>query len=435
MTLRPLPRPRRFPRHKPLGFTLVELMVALTGGLIFSVAVFALSRDTSRFYQREARVADATLAGIVGFERLRADIARAGYMMSPNIARDPRYCGSNDDSLDSRVARPIISIALLQEGSSTGTDLIEENLGRKPDALILAGNYTTVDDFDFLGVDPGAGGRGVIHLRPSSGGLQRAGYLALPPGDAGEAGAGATEGRTQASVLASYFPAGRAIRIVNERGQHQYNIIESTSPGTDPTITLQHPVETSPVCGVSERTSGTVNTINFIEYSIRSLSGNSSFAALFAPSGLNLPGESTRTELVRQELLPDDATAAFEDTLELIAEYAVDLQFGGTVGLGAGGTITSLDSHGPGSSEIGDVLAPDGTGSPQRARSIRARLSVRSREADRPSNASADERAALGLSRNGVYRFGVGASGAAPFARVRTLQADIALDNQLHATW
>ncbi len=32
------------------GFTLVELMVALSGGLFVTVVVFALARDASRFY-------------------------------------------------------------------------------------------------------------------------------------------------------------------------------------------------------------------------------------------------------------------------------------------------------------------------------------------------------------------------------------------------
>jgi Tfp pilus assembly protein PilW len=72
------------------GFTLVELMVALSGGLFLSAVVFALSRDTTRFYQQETRVASATLAGLVGFERLKSDIQRAGYLSTPNIQTDPR---------------------------------------------------------------------------------------------------------------------------------------------------------------------------------------------------------------------------------------------------------------------------------------------------------------------------------------------------------
>ena len=81
-------------RRGNAGFTLVELMVALTGGLFISLAVFALSRDSGRFYQSETRLANATVGGMLGFERLRTDIARAGFLISPNAVRDPRLCGS-----------------------------------------------------------------------------------------------------------------------------------------------------------------------------------------------------------------------------------------------------------------------------------------------------------------------------------------------------
>ena len=76
------------------GFTLVELMVAVTGGLFVSLAVFAISRQTGRFYTRETRVTDATLASMVGFERIKADLGRAGFLSSPNITVDPNLCGS-----------------------------------------------------------------------------------------------------------------------------------------------------------------------------------------------------------------------------------------------------------------------------------------------------------------------------------------------------
>ena len=36
---------------------------------------------------------------------------------------------------------------------------------------------------------------------------------------------------------------------------------------------------------------------------------------------------------------------------------------------------------------------------------------------------------------DGLYRVGMGANGTTPFARVRTLQADIALRNHLRANW
>jgi hypothetical protein len=54
------------------------------------------------------------------------------------------------------------------------------------------------------------------------------------------------------------------------------------------------------------------------------------------------------------------------------------------------------------------------------------RLAVRSREPDREANTVA-----------GGFRFGlnVGGGSGGPFARVRTLQADVMLNNNSNATW
>ena len=88
------PHHRRAPRRAPRGFTLVELLVAITAGLFVAVAAFALAKQGSRFFQQEARVANAQFAATLGFDRLRADIARAGFLTTANVQRDPFHCGT-----------------------------------------------------------------------------------------------------------------------------------------------------------------------------------------------------------------------------------------------------------------------------------------------------------------------------------------------------
>jgi hypothetical protein len=66
-------------------------------------------------------------------------------------------------------------------------------------------------------------------------------------------------------------------------------------------------------------------------------------------------------------------------------------------------------------------------------RTVRVRLSVRSEEPDRDGpviTAPAVPNVAPGL-----YRIGLGANGGAPFARVRTIQADLSLHNQGGVGW
>ena len=401
------------------GFTLIELMVALAGGLIFSVAVFALSRDTSRFYQREARVADATLTAIVGFERLQADIARAGFMTTPNSLTDPMLCAPPTV----RQSIPVLwdqlsSVAVTANDATTGSDVILESVGRYPDSLLLTGNYTSVEGVPFNGVDFGAGGGGQVFLRTGTGALARLGYDSMTAA-------------ARTNLLETLFPAGRALRIVEETGREHYAPIISINNGNVASVTVGASpllVPRGTVCGLGARTNGTVNTVNFVQYSIRSLSADPNFAPLFGASVAlaNIPGEAARTELVREELNPATG-AVIPGTTELVAEFAVDLQFGYTGGRGAPGSpVTQLET----------ILPGDGVpANPQRVRAIRARLSVRSREADRSSNATAAERAALGLSATGLYRFDVEGDQGKHFARVRTLQADISLPNQNGVDW
>src|SRR4051812_27995211 len=79
--------PWRFPL-RARGFTLIELIVAITAGMFVAIAAFALSRQGSRFFQQEARIANAQFAATAGFERMRNDIARASFLSTPNIQRD-----------------------------------------------------------------------------------------------------------------------------------------------------------------------------------------------------------------------------------------------------------------------------------------------------------------------------------------------------------
>src|SRR5687768_13209966 len=143
-------RRRRSRARRARGFTLVELMVALSGGLFLSVIVFTLARDTSRFYQRESRIASATLGGIVGFERLKRDIARAGYLATPNATMDPSVCGRPAAGWPDMLRR-LASLRINANGSpvSGNADISANQV--TPDAIILAGSYAATDEFPVEG--------------------------------------------------------------------------------------------------------------------------------------------------------------------------------------------------------------------------------------------------------------------------------------------
>jgi hypothetical protein len=409
---------------------LIELLVALSGGLFVSVVVFALARDASRFYQREARTANATLAAIAGFDRLRADVARAGFMASPNVASDPFVCTRPSGAAPLLMQR-LAGIRIQNAASPSNTMLAANSL--TPDAVILAGNYSSSDEFPIRNVTLNADATYSVFLQANSGAMARLGFVT------------AATAADKTAKLAELFAPKRALRIVDNEGRQHYGIISSVTSGatgTSPeiklaaTIPLQFRSSTARLCGLKGlETGATANVVNFIRYDVRSLSANTSYAALFAARS-GLLGEDTRTELVRAEMDPSDPAGTALLTIgaaaavqELVAEYAVDLDFEPTV------VNSALPAPDP---TLGHVLSTDtgfpnyvGTGTlVQRIRAVRVRLSVRSREGDREANVGTSPDVSPGL-----YRVWIGNQRTDRFARVRTLQADVQLPNLAGVTW
>lgn len=405
--------PRR-PHARHRGFTLVELMVALSGGLFLSVMVFALARDTTRFYQREGRLASATLAGIVGFERLKADVARAGYLSTPNVQRDPRV-GSLPGAGAPVGLQTLAGVRITPDTpnlSANAAFALNEGSGQTltPDQILLSGSYTVTDEFPVADASNGQN----IYLQVNSPSMARLGYI------------GASEGARLALLQNVFGTGGRLLRIVDQAGQQHYGEIASITAGETPSITLTSPVAVrSSASGPGGlrglEVGASANVVNRIRYRVMDLRNDSSEARwqpVFTVSS-GAPGEDSRTELVREEL--DAADTVIPNSRDLVAEYAVDLDFSVTGQVSA--NTPAVTAAAPGDAAFTTFFRADATGDrPQGVRSVRIRMSVRSREADREVN----------IPGTGLYRFQVGAT---QWARVRTFQADVALPNQGNVQW
>jgi prepilin-type N-terminal cleavage/methylation domain-containing protein len=410
------------------GFTLVELMVALTGGLIFSIFVFMMTRDVSRFFRQEAGLSDATSAILTGYQRLRADVQRAGFLSSPNFIKDLGRCPART---------PVTGVPGLTNVTGGGWDTFDlvrktaiarlttptpstwhSARGLSPDELILYGNYTSPDQYPVRSYSAG-----VLYLNPNSEELVRAGYAA---------GADAT-------TLARIFPVGTMVRVLSANtGEEQYGVVAATAAASlgSPTITLD---ATLPLvakgagsnCGI--RGVGAdllVNPVNIIRYRLGSLSANADYAALYAGTGGSAGAEAnwTRYDLLREELSPNGAVTT-PISQELVAEFAVDFRVGAQV---VTNTTTQATTFYP----EGDALLPyylwDSTvpqanqsdRGPHFVRALRPRLAVRTRAPDRQANVA---------SGSGLYRVPLGTS--SDYARVRTLQSLIMTRNSRNKIW
>jgi len=405
---------------------LIELMVAMTGGLFLSIVVFALSRDASRFYQRESRIANATLAGVSGFERLSGDVARAGHLVTPNIDADPRVCNKPAGNWPAMLRH---LRAVLIENDQTllaSTELAEA--GIKPQGIVLAGALNMPEVLTTASVSELGGGGWQISLNTATPAAARAGLSAANSATA-----------ANLAVMQSIFLSGGNGRIVRlrKKGVDQYGVVKSvsTAEGTinalalitlDTAPDLVRPTSGSVQCGISGNGEDMdLSVIDLVRYSIRPMIGNTDYAALFKASGLGatgLPYEAKRAELVRVELTP--AGAEIASTTEIVGEYAVDLQFS------AWRASSPIDpSLVAVTADINDTYA-----STQLLRGLHLRFSVRSREADRLSDVAGGSGGGANSDRYRV-KLNMPSPAQPVYARVRTFQSDIPLRNLENSLW
>jgi hypothetical protein len=407
---------RRFGRAR--GFTLVELMVAMTGGLFLSIVVFAVSRDASRFYQREIRVANATITGVSGFERLVSDLTRAGHMSTPNIELDPRICGRPDPALWPEALGRLRAVAI-ETGITTGLASTSEVLaaGYAPDALVISGALETTEELYSNTIEPIVGSAGftiaINLLTPSA---KRLGLTTGP---------GSSDGNGK--ILQAVFMKNNVGRIVRVRkdGLEQYAVVSSVT-ATDtvasvklsdkPGLLFRKGGAANVKCGINDEGGGySISIISIVRYNIRSMTTDPDYKYLFDASGRDqVPFEDTRAELTRVEL--DAYGNAIPGTLEIVAEYAVDLQLRPW----AAGSAANLPSLG-----AAEDYGPTSTLS-QALRGMNVLLSVRSREATAAGSGGSD--------RNNIQ---LPTTPPQPdtYARLRTFQSDIPLRNLENANW
>jgi prepilin-type N-terminal cleavage/methylation domain-containing protein len=397
------------------GFTLIELLVAMTAGLFVAIGAFALAKQGSRFFQQEMRVANAQFAATLGFDRMRADIARAGFLGTPNIQTDPFRCG---DTTTMPVGMK--SLAAVRLTRATPTEAQDTQNGLAPDRITLTGSYGSAEAFPVRAVVVAASGYQVF-LQANTGSVART-----------------NNGGADGGSMAQVFQAGRAIRILDSTGHTEFGRIDGYAVNADGQMVVS--VHDSPAlnfrkgggnCGIEGLGVGMqANVINFIRYEVRNVkkSNLARYAPLYDTATASGPGDSNRLELIRVEL--DTDGNEIDDTLELVAEYAVDLRFGLTV-VPSFRTPNDPDitSFPVGDSRIYNYAFDVGSSTaagPERIRAVRARLVVRSREADRTENVPA-------VTAGNIFRYAV--AGDAGFARARTLTADIALPNLTGVTW
>jgi len=400
-------RERLNQRRAARGFTLIELIISMAAGLLISAAAFLLARNASTFFENESRISAAQFATTLGMTRLQDDLRRASFMTSPNVQNDPRLCGSQTGWPAGMSALAGIRITT---PAATGLSALN---GLSPDRLVLSGAFGTTEQFAVQSLSQGTGGTTTVML-------QNDGAMARTLQSVAAGGA----------ALPQIFRVGRFLRIVDLQGRFGFGVITGldtsganaiVSVASSPQLPTRNALGT---CGCEGFCTGSlVNPVARVRYDLRSIDPTTypQYAGLNATAGVDPAQvqyhrgmtEPVRTELVRVEL--DSLDAEIATTLEVIAEYAVDLKFGLT---------REVPQNPPQTPPVIQRLAIGAadvyTTAPEDIRAVQVRLSTRSAEPDRQTAI---------VDGGGVYRYRLNNAGT-QWARMRTLIADIQLANQ-----
>jgi Tfp pilus assembly protein PilW len=411
------------------GYSLVELMVALLAGLVVAMGVVGLSRVATNTFHEEMRISTSEMAIRLASDRLRADLGRASFMSSPNVAFDPLkttptanggtvVAASDYDAHKKGIVR-LAGVDYEADGSYAAApaalrDLFDLN-GLRPDSIVLGGNFTTADEYIVQSTTQNAGAcnGGTITLSKDS-----AATLRITNAVDGSL---KSDAEATAALLSAFQPVGGRkflARIVDDTGHSQYLVLckeGHASVAGVVTISIEAVTqiarsgETGTRGGVTGFGVGrfTVNPIQMVRWAISA----------------DITEPATKSNLTRVWL---DALGNNAGKPEVVAEFAVDLEFAFAVmdkaqvlpGLqqrtfAFGNAGNAAWASLPGTTDVG----------PHAVRSVSFRLAVRGSTPDRDQNIPS-------TSPGYLYRYSLSADGN-QFARVRTITSEVHLPNQL----
>lgn len=391
---------RRQLRQRRAGFTLVELMVSLVIGALVVASVFSLGGASARHLQEQQRIGITQRSVRMAMDRLRRDIARAGYMhvpseMAPRVGR----C-QNIPRLRS------VPAVWMQDQDGTGmTALAGANgpaNGVTADRLRLIGNYSTGDQYQIA--SPDAAGN-VIFLQMQWLAFQRSFVV-------GTGGARAVNTEQYANV----FAPGRMLHIETIDGKHIFTTITGSRVDTTTAVVNISPgIPATGDCGYQEVRMGLATVLSEVEYSIMTAPTGSGLDA----RNINVVGANT--VLMRQELDMGTRTP-LAGTQQAVLEFAVnfDVDFFVDRNLTPGGPPNIVQ-------EMDAVAQTTLLARPWTARSAVVSIAARTPEQDRrfPWPWAGARPAGTQLNRYQVFPGQPGA------ARVRSLTTEVTMPNMV----
>jgi hypothetical protein len=418
-------------------------MVALTVGGIAISSVYAIGMASTRGFRRQTDIANAQTSLRMAMDQLKRDIARAGYLGTPDASLPGQSCGPVDPQLHApagsgriaAIARFRNDVAVTQANGNTALapmivgnepsgSTVNQTAGFTADELVMFGNYSTGAEYPIL--RDASDDRALI--------VQQGFYefrrdftqwwvTPLPlGGPAFDSGA-----------FNEAFTVGRAIGLRRPSGEYHFATVGAVpAVGADGLVRVRiHATQTIPATCADV---AYISPLNAIRYSVEN-----------APAGVarEPEGSGPVAQLVRTEVLPGDKLTPMNipnttrPDRRTILDYVVGFHLAFTmtadtdegapddyaVGALPLGTMIAAGPFGTtvGSTTNSPAAVAEATGHPERVRAVSIDLAVRTPEQDPRFPWSAGLCAEMRCFRVFSDRDGA--------ARVRRMRAEVFLPN------
>ncbi len=339
------------------GFTLVEMMIAIVGGLIAISSVYAVSGALNRQFFEQQRIATTQGAAQIALEEIRHDIMRAGLFGSPNASLEKgtsstvsavkgKSCDPTPMELD-KLGTGTMPVTAFQYYYDVDTSVVDPGgfNGTRADRLRIVGNTMTSDRYVIEEYDAdGTAGRIYVRLEEESQAFRRSflyGYAStgLPiPFRTGT-------NDTQFNALIGAFNPRAIVHIETPEGNHFFRRVLRGPVFTAGLVTghleLADPLPVKTACLPGVARGSTIAPLTWLEYLVASPDGAEVPGAFMEFQGIwYLPTitedpllpppeaselEETNAVLVSRQLAPDTGAPVLFTT-RVLAEWVADFR-------------------------------------------------------------------------------------------------------------
>ena len=253
--------------RRATGFTIVELMVALTVGAIALSSLYAVGSASTRHFREQQRISNTQSSLRAAMNQVKHDFARAGYLATPSINVPAERCAQIGPPINSTANvlgnGQLAAVSALFKDVTRPAELDPANLNAwaRVDDVILMGNYATSGEYSGVVID---GTRFVVTIPTTTQSFTRDFTHWFAEN-------GRPVGACSPTALAAAFPPNRLVRLHTQAETHLFAQVVGTTcndPAPTASITLATSVPVS--CNV---TAGWISPVNTIRYRVVAATG------------------------------------------------------------------------------------------------------------------------------------------------------------------